>query len=165
MKIFVAFLSLAAAALAQSNPPLPAPYATPSVNNGPKIIPRPEGAKIKVPAGFVVEEYASGFQRPRFMGEVLVSDTAPNGSVVALKDGTKKVLISGLDRPYGLAFWKDYLYVAEPASLKRYKYDSKALTAGPGEEVVSMAGFVKGHVTRTILFDERANDRLLMNQQ
>src|SRR5580700_11374944 len=110
---------------AQSNAALPAPYATPSVNNGPKIIPRPDGAKVKVPTGFVVEEYASGFARPRFMvegpgGEVLVSDTAPNGSVIAIKDGAKKVLISGLDRPYGLAFWQEYLYVAEPSSLKRY---------------------------------------------
>ncbi len=155
---------LGAVARAQSPTPdsaaLPAPFATPAVSNGPKIIPRPEDGKVKVPPGFVVEEYASGFQRPRFMvegrgGEVLVSDSIPNGSVVVLKDGAKKTLISGLDRPYGLGLWKDFLYVAEPASLKRYQYDSKALTAGPGEEVVSMAGFVKGHVTRTILFDER----------
>jgi len=94
-------------------------------------------------------------------GEVLVSDTVPNGSVIALRDGAKKVLISGLDRPYGLALWKEYLYVGEPESLKRYKYDSKTMVAGPGEEVVSMAGFSKGHVTRTILFDERAGKMYL----
>jgi glucose/arabinose dehydrogenase len=157
MKLFLAFTAISVLVLAQS---LPAPYATPAVNNGPKIIPRPEGAQIKVPSGFAVEEYATGFQRPRFMaegpgGEVLVSDAIANGSVIALKDGAKKVLISGLDRPYGVAFWKEYIYVAEPASLKRYKYDAKAMTAGAGEEVVSMEGFVKGHVTRTILFDER----------
>jgi glucose/arabinose dehydrogenase len=166
MKIILLLVSLVPVALAQSKDALPAPFATPSVNNGPKIIPRPDGANVKVPGGFVVDEYASGFQRPRFMvegpgGEVLVSDTSPNGSVVALKDGARKVLISGLDRPYGLAFWKDYLYVAEPASLKRYKYDSKALTAGPGEEVVSMEGYVKGHVTRTVLFDERSGKMYL----
>jgi glucose/arabinose dehydrogenase len=107
-----------------------------------------------------VTEFAGGFERPRFMvegpgGEVIVSDTTPNGSVIALKSGAKKTLISGLDRPYGLALWREYLYVGEPESLKRYKYDAKALTAGPGEEVVSMKGFSKGHVTRTIVFDER----------
>ena len=90
-------------------------------------------------------------------GEVIVSDTVPNGSVIALRNGAKKVLISGLDRPYGLTLWREYLYVGEPESLKRYKYDSKALTAGPGEEIVSMTGFSKGHVTRTILFDERGS--------
>jgi len=148
-------------ASAQSSQTLPAPYATPSINNGPKIIPRPEGVQVKVPAGFVVEEYAAGFTRPRFMvegagGEVLVSDTVANGSVMVLKDGAKKALITGLDRPYGLAFWKEYLYVGEPSSIKRYKYDSKAMTAGPGEEVVAMPGYVKGHVTRTLLFDEKS---------
>ncbi len=94
-------------------------------------------------------------------GEVLVSDTVPNGSVIALRDGARKVLISGLDRPYGLALWHEYLFVGEPESLKRYKYDSKALTAGPGEEIVSMTGFSKGHVTRTILFDERGGKMYL----
>ena len=138
----------------------------PPISNAPAIVPRPAGAQIKVPAGFSVDEYAAGFARPRFMvegpgGEVLVSDTVPNGSVVALRDGAKRVLISGLDRPYGVALWKEYLYVGEPESLKRYKYDSKTLVAGPGQEVVSMAGFSKGHVTRTIVFDERAGKMYL----
>lgn len=133
----------------------------PPISNPPTIVPRPAGAVIRVPPGFSVNEYAAGFARPRFMvegpgGEVLVSDTVPNGSVIAVRNGANKVVVSGLDRPYGLALWKDYLYVAEPESLKRYKYDSQAITAGPGAEVVSMAGFSKGHVTRTILFDERA---------
>jgi glucose/arabinose dehydrogenase len=136
--------------------------AQPPLQNGPTIVPRPAGAQIKVPAGFSVEEYASGFARPRFMvegpgGEVIVSDSIANGSVIAVRTGVKKTLVSGLDRPYGVGLWKEYLYVAEPETLKRYKYDSKALTAGPGEEVVSMKGFSKGHVTRTILFDEKAD--------
>ena len=133
----------------------------PPISNGPVIVPRPAGARITVPPGFSVEEYASGFARPRFMvegagGEVIVSDSVTNGSVIAVRGGVKKTLLSGLDRPYGLALWKEYLYVAEPETLKRYPYDSKALTAGPGQEIVSMAGFSKGHVTRTVLFDERA---------
>jgi glucose/arabinose dehydrogenase len=151
MKLFFALIVFAALTLAQAPP----------ISNGPTIVPRPAGAQIKVPAGFSVDEYATGFARPRFMvegrgGEVIVSDTVPNGSVIAVRAGEKKVLLSGLDRPYGLGLWKDYLYVAEPESLKRYKYDSMALTAGPGEEIVSMAGFKNGHVTRTILFDEPA---------
>jgi glucose/arabinose dehydrogenase len=150
MKSLLALTFLATLALAQP----------PSNANAPTIVPRPAGAKIQVPPGFSVDEFARGFERPRFMvegpgGEVIVSDTVANGSVIALRKGEKKVLISGLDRPYGLALWHDYLYVGEPESLKRYKYDSKALTAGKGEEVVSMAGFSKGHVTRTVLVDER----------
>jgi glucose/arabinose dehydrogenase len=129
------------------------------VNNPPVVIAQPEGAKLNLPNGFVAEEYASGFKRPRYMvegpgGEVLVSDTVAGGSVYVLKNGEKKTLLSGLDRPYGLAFWRDYLYVGEPTSIKRYKYDSKAMTAGPGEEVVPLAGYTKGHVTRTIVFDK-----------
>lgn len=156
MKSFLAIAPLAAVMLAQAPP----------ISNPPALVPRPAGAQIKVPAGFSVDEYAAGFARPRFMvegpgGEVLVSDSVPNGSVIALRDGAKKVLLSGLDRPYGLALWKEYLYVGEPESLKRYKYDSKTLVAAPGEEVVSMAGFSKGHVTRTILFDERAGKMYL----
>src|SRR5262245_57841393 len=156
MKSFLTLAFLTAALLAQA-PPNP---------NGSTIVPRPACAQIKVPAVFSVDESAAGFTRPRFMVEgpavdVLVSDTVPAGSVIALRGGAKKVLISGLDRPYGLALWKEYLYVGEPESLKRYKYDSKTLVAGRGEEVVSMAGFSKGHVTRTVLFDERTGKMYL----
>ncbi len=155
LKLF--FLALAPAALSQT---LPAPFETPAVNNPPVVIAKPANASLKLPPGFAVEEYASGFQRPRYMvegpgGEVLVSDTTANGSVYVIKNGEKKVLLSGLDKPYGLAFWKNYLYVGEPTSIKRYKYDSKAVTAGAGEEVVPLAGYTKGHVTRTIVFDKK----------
>jgi glucose/arabinose dehydrogenase len=157
-------LSISVVLLAQSGPgSLPPPYATPSATNGPKVIAQPERAALKLPPGFSAKTFATGFERPRFMvsgpsGEVLVSDMVPNGSVfVLLTKGSeppeKRTLLSGLDRPYGLAFWRDYLYVAETTSLKRYKYDAKALTAGPGEEVVSMKDFGKGHATRTVLFD------------
>ena len=114
---------------------------------------------------------AEGFEIPRFMvqgpgGEILLSDSARDGAgaVYALagpdRDGRfdqKTKLIEGLNRPYGLALWKDYLYVGEPESVKRYKYDSKTRkVAGPGEEVVSLKGFGKGHWTRTVLFDRKA---------
>ena len=170
MKTLLVLISLLGSrpplAQSQSSRILPPPYATASVSNQPKIIPRPEGAKITLPAGFTAAEYATGFQRPRFMvegpnGEVLVSDDIPNGSIVAIKGGAKTTLLSGLDRPYGLAFWHEYLYVGQPESVTRYKYDSKALTVGPPEVVVSMPGYVKGHVTRTILFDEKRNKMYL----
>jgi glucose/arabinose dehydrogenase len=54
-----------------------------------------------------------------------------------------------------MAFWKDYLYVAEATSLKRYKFDPKALSVGPGEEIIPMKDYSKGHVTRTIAFDKK----------
>ena len=145
---------------------LPPPFQTPSVNNGPRVIPKPEGADLKVPAGFKVEEYMSGFKKPRFMlngpnGEILLSDTVTNGTVFALTGKDRKELISGLDRPYGLAFWKDFLYVAEATSLKRYKYNSKALTADHAEELVNYKDFSKGHTTRTILFDAKGEKMYL----
>lgn len=135
------------------------------MNNFPQVIARPAGASLKVPPGFKLDVYAEGFARPRFMAEgpnreLLLSDSArDNGAVYILfdKDGDFKVestqkILEGLDRPYGLTFWKDYLYVAETTSLKRYKYHDMT-PAVPGEEVVSLKDFGKGHWTRTVLFD------------
>lgn len=153
---------------------LPPPYATPSANNGPRVVKEPAGARLHVPAGFSVEVYAEGFARPRYMlqgpgGELLLSDAAdaPDGTVYvmrlgksdAYKAGERKKLITGLDRPYGLAFWHEYLYVGEPESIKRYKYDAKNMTVGPGQEVISLKGFNRGHWTRSLLFD-RAGRKL-----
>ena len=145
---------------------LPAPSQTVSSSNAPIVVARPDGAQLSLPKGFSIDTYAEGFEKPRFMalgpsGEVLVSDSVENGSVYVLQDRDKdfksesrQKLIGNLNRPYGLAFWKNFLYVAEPTSVKRYQYDSKAMkVAEPGQEVVSMKDFAKGHWTRTVLFD------------
>src|SRR3982074_1623473 len=137
---------------------LPPPFATPSSTNRPRVIPKPADAQLHVPDGFKVELYAEGFEQPRYMTlgpskEILLSDSKA-GTVYILKTKRKK-LIEKLERPYGLAFWKDYLYVAEATSVKRYKYDAKQMTAGPGEEVVSLKQVSKGISTRALVFDRK----------
>ncbi len=152
--------------------PLPPPFATPSADNRSQVVPQPDGARVTVPVGFTVDVAAEGFETPRFMllgpnQEILMSDSARGsqngGSVYVLldkdRDGKieqKTKIIEKLDRPYGLALWKDYLYVAETTSLKRYKYDAKAMKATtPGEEIVSLKNFGTGHWTRSIVFDAK----------
>ena len=44
-----------------------------------------------------------------------------------------------------MTFHEDWLYVAEPTSVKRYKYDAKAMTVtGKGAEIISLEGFGRG---------------------
>ena len=139
---------------------LPEPYHTESATNPPRLIPRPKQASLSVPEGFVVEEYLSDFLRPRFMllgpeGEVLLSDIAA-GVVYVIRDKKAVPLISNLSKPYGLALYKDWLYVAETSSVKRYKYSSKQGSVGQGEEIIPLDRYATGHITRSILFDETA---------
>ena len=145
---------------------LPPPFHSPSVNNRPQVVPKPPEAELKVPQGFQIQEFATGFEKPRIMiyapgGEIFMTESVPNGSVLVLTGKDEKPaakprkLIEGLDRPYGMAWWKDYLYVAETTSLKRYKYDTKTVSAAKGEEVVGMHNFGKGHWTRAIAFDPK----------
>lgn len=167
--ILTILAALGTSAMAADPPQLPAPYHTPSSTNGPRVVARPDGASLRLPAGFSIDEFATGFERPRYMiygpsGEILLSDSMKGGSVYALTDSNKNSriedtektkLIGGLDRPFGLAIWKDYLYIAETTSVKRYKYDSKAAKLGPAEEVVPMHEAGNGHWTRSILFDPK----------
>ena len=147
---------------------LPPPGATPSANNRPQVVARPDGANLQVPEGFKIEEYASGFRTPRIMiyapgGQILLTESVAGGSVLVLTDAKGKVdaspkkLIENLDRPYGMAFYRDWLYVAETTSLKRYKFNASALTAEKGEEIVSMKDFGKGHWTRSIAFNPKTD--------
>lgn len=155
---------------------LPPPFATPSVTNRPQVVARPAGAELRVPQGFSVEVWAEDFVKPRFMlqgtqGEVLVVDSGGEAASAAVgsraveghqgavyvfpagQPSQRKRLIGNLNRPYGLALWKNYVYVAEPDSVKRYTYNPDTLQVGPGEEVVSLAGLGRGHWTRSLLFD------------
>jgi glucose/arabinose dehydrogenase len=163
----------AIAAAGQSPPPLPEPYHTPSASNAPTVVSRPENAQLRIPDGFSVREFAGGFERPRYMiqgpsGEILLSDSAKKGSVYALfdRDGDgkaddRKQIITGLDRPFGLALWRNYLYIAETTAVKRYKYDSKSFTLSAPEMVVDMKDFATGHWTRSILFN-KAGDKFYL---
>ena len=143
---------------------LPEPFHTPSVRNGSEVIPRPDGATLELPDGFAIEEFASGFLRPRFMllgpsNEILLSDSGgrrdANGTIYVLQDGSQKKIIEGFDRPYGLALHEGWLYVAGTRSVQRFTYDAEAMAVtGEGEEVIPLFDFGQGHWTRTILFNE-----------
>src|SRR5262245_17215520 len=55
---------------------LPPPFHTESSTNRPQVISRPGGAQLQLPAGFQIDDFATGFQRPRIMlygpsGEIL----------------------------------------------------------------------------------------------
>src|SRR5215471_19110823 len=101
---------------------LPAPYATPSVNNRPQVIPQPAGATLTTPAGFQMEIYQEGFKQPRFMllgpsQEILLADSGggngqdPSGAIYVLNGKDRKPILENLRRPYGLQIHDGYLYV------------------------------------------------------
>src|SRR2546422_474115 len=152
--VWAAFLTVVAGAFALqsnlTNNKLPEPYHTPSANNRPQVIARPDGVNLSLPKGFQIDVYAEGFEHPRFMllgpsKELLISDSAKNGAAYVVVNKEHRKIIEGLFQPYGLAFWKDYLNVAETTSLKRYKYDAKAMkVVGKGEELVSIPGNLHG---------------------
>lgn len=137
---------------------LPPPNPKGQVSNPAKLIPRPEGKSLQVPQGFTVEEYASGFQKPRGIlqlpgGQVLVTESVAKGGVYLVESGKRgKALIDGLDRPFGMALHKGFLYVSEAEAIKRYKLDEKAVTVGAGDVIVSLKGYGKpgGHWTRSL---------------
>lgn len=176
MSKFSALFLLGGLLLLADDAKLPPPYATPSVANGAKVIPQPDGVALKVPQGFQVTEYASGFKKARVLlglsdGAVLVSDAVKGGAIYVIEDknrdgkpdGEKRALISPVEQPYGMAVLKEYLYIAEPTSVKRYKFDQKAMTVGAGEEIIKMPEeFAKGHWTRSMTFDAKG-ERLYLN--
>ena len=167
----VALGAASLSAFAADPPNLPPPYHTPSASNAPKVIPQPDGVALKLPPGFTASEFASGFAKPRYLlegpsGEILLTDSVKNGTVFALSDRNhdgrisddeKTPLLSGLDRPFGMALWQKYLYVAEASSVKRYLYDSVKLTVGPPEEIIPLKGEDQGHWTRTIVFNAKGD--------
>src|SRR5690349_18922675 len=96
----------------QTEATLPPHFPTPTTTNRPVVVARPEGAQLQVPQGFEIDEYASGFNTPRFMllgpgNEIIMSDSSA-GSVYVLVDRShsnknpeRKEILKGLTRPYG----------------------------------------------------------------
>src|ERR1700744_1791127 len=95
---------------------MPPTFATRSAARGPSVVERPAGATLHVPPGFVVDEFASGLDRPRTLrvapnGDVFLAESgAGRIRVVRAPDGATRpavtgVFADGVSQPFGIAFW------------------------------------------------------------
>jgi len=145
---------------------LPEPFATPSASNWPLIVERPDGPVLDVPAGFAVSAFASGLEEPRWLavaenGDVFVSEST-SGRIALLRDAdgdgaaeVRSVYLSGLDRPHGLAFHGDSLFIAEVGQIRRVRYVPGELEAHDPIETVTAEGSLgdgRAHWSRNIVF-------------
>ncbi|MFN3649903.1 MAG: PQQ-dependent sugar dehydrogenase [Armatimonadota bacterium] len=155
---------------------LPKPYDTPSVDNGPRMVRRPEGALPKVPEGFQAELFASGLDNPRVIvtapnGDLFVAESRP-GRLRILRDADNdgkpelnQVFATGLTLPFGIAFYPtsrnpEWLYVGNTDSVVRIPYRNGDTQArGAAEMVVpDIPGHGRlrggGHWTRDLAFSK-----------
>ncbi len=148
---------------------LPAPGATASSANGPRIVRRPADAVPKVPPGFKIELLAEGLNGPRQMrtapnGDIFIAETRA-GRIRVLRlseDGSKvvrdQVYAKGLNLPFGIAFFPagdkpQWVYIANTDSVIRFRYqDGDLKAASRPETVVADLPHGGGHSTRDIVF-------------
>src|SRR6185312_3981734 len=132
---------------------LPEPNPSEAVENHPKMAPRPESAWPQAPAGFKVTLFAKDLNYPRLLR------TAPNGDIFLAEsrtgeikvfrgvdaDGKAKqmeVFATGLERPWGIAFYPagpdpKWVYSGNTGSVVRFPYKSGDLKAtGKSETIV-----------------------------
>lgn len=145
---------------------MPKPFETKSAFRGSKRVPQPAGAKLYMPKGFRINVFAEGhFRNPRWMalapnGDVFVADSRAN-SIVVLRDKNKDgiaeerfVFSDKLSQPFGMAFHRDWFYVANTDSIVRFRYrPGQTVADGDPEKLIELtAGGYNQHWTRNILF-------------
>jgi len=150
---------------------LPAPYDTPSSAKFPRLVPKPEGASVKLPPGFEMTVFATDTTGARKMllapnGDIFLSETQANKIVLMhpSADGTHAETVTtyaqGLVLPHGMAFYPNathpkWLYVAETNRLVRYAYKTgDTVASGVPEIVVPQLSPVAGggHFSRDVAF-------------
>jgi glucose/arabinose dehydrogenase len=179
MRIAIALLLLACACSKKPEPPrtetasmqhydvradqLPPPFHTGSASNAPTVVPRPDDARLIVPAGFRIQIWADGIGDPRNMvlapnGDVLVADSA-GGKVIVLRDTNGDALpdkrwefADELNQPFGLAFRGNHLYVGNTDAIVRFDYRA-GQTEAEGEPVRITPLPSGGHSTRNVVFN------------
>ncbi len=147
---------------------LPAPYATHSANNGPDLVKRPANAWPKAPAGFLVQQYATGLDEPRELriapnGDIFVAESS-SGKIKVLRGITgegkpqqSEVFAGGLTHPYGIAFYPpgddpQWVYIGDEDAVVRFPYRTGNLKAsGAAQHLVDLP-HAEGHWTRDVQF-------------
>ena len=146
---------------------LPEPYTTRSISKPPTVVSIPQNPVLKVPAGFKVNIFAEGLNRPRWLaltpnGDVLVTETKQN-RILLLKDSNQdgnadKLQIfagkeNGLDIPFGMAFTQDYFFLGNHNSVRRYSYKlGQEQIKGKGDKITDLpGGGYRQHWTRNVI--------------
>jgi glucose/arabinose dehydrogenase len=153
---------------------LPQPFATKSVDNGANIVPRPANAWPQTLPGFKVDLYATGLDNPRLIltapnGDLFVAESKP-GDIRVFRGITKEgkpeksvVFASGLDMPFGIAFYPpgpnpQWVYVGNTGSVVRFPYHNGDMKATGASQMIvpdiPPGGHLRGggHWTRDIAF-------------
>ena len=145
---------------------LPPPEVQKGPVNSSKVIPKPDDAKLNLPPGFEISTYAEGnLDRPRWLA------LAPNGDVFVAESQGKRISVlrdsngdgkvderfvfaEDLNAPFGMAFWRDYLYVGNNNAVIRFKYKSGQTKAeGAPEKIATLPGDgYREHWTRNLIF-------------
>ena len=151
---------------------LPAPFATTSVSNPPKAVPRPQGAMPQALPGYSVTLFAEGLENPRLMrtapnGDIFVAESRPGrikvvrGRDASGKAQTVEVFASGLSRPFGIAFYPPgpsptHVYVGNTDSVVRFPYQVGDLKARGAAEMITAVPTStppgRGHWSRDVVF-------------
>lgn len=146
---------------------LPPPYASESASKSPKVIAIPQNPVLQVPAGFVINVYAEGLDRPRWLaltpdGDVLVTETRQNrirrlrdtnGYGVADVKETFATPNNGLNQPFGMAFAGNSFFLGNTDAVLRFPYQQgQGQIIGTGQQIAKLpADGYNNHWTRNVV--------------
>lgn len=146
---------------------LPEPFATQSASQSPDVVDRPENATLSVPAGFTVNVFAEGLQKPRWLaltpdGDVLVTETRENrirrlsdtnGDGVADKQETFATADNGLNIPFGMAFAAGSFFLGNTDEVLRFPFaEGQTALEGKGDRIATLpGGGYNQHWTRNVV--------------
>lgn len=139
-----------------------------SVIRLPRQVASPPTDFLKGPPGSSITLVAEGLEHPRWLtvaenGDLFVVEsrleiktkTQPNRVTVIAKDGSRTVFADNLYLPFGIAFHKGFLYVANTGSVVRWPYQPGQQKADrPAETVISgiPERGMRQHWTRNLAF-------------
>jgi len=157
---------------------LPEPYASESASQSPNVVAVPANAALNVPEGFVVNVFAEGLDRPRWLalapdGDVLVTETRENrirrltdadGDGVAEKKETFATAQNGLNIPFGIAFADGDFFLGNTDEVVRFPFAAgQVALEGRGDRIATLpGGGYNQHWTRNVVVSPEG-DRLYVS--
>lgn len=146
---------------------LPPPYASESASKSPDVVPIPQNPVLRVPSGFVVNVFADGLDRPRWLaltpdGDVLVTETRQN-RIRRLRDTNRDGVAdvketfanpsNGLNQPFGMAFAGNSFFLGNTDAVLRFPYQKgQGQITGTGQPIAKLpAEGYNNHWTRNVV--------------